>query len=157
MRQTSKEAIGQVYVPQINWLLMVCVIGLVLSFGSSTTWPPPTVSPWPAPWSSTTGLLALVARLLWRWSLPVTACHGGVLRGGPGAFFLANAIKIPQGGWFPLLVGGVVFTLMSTWRHGSAGSSPDRTSADNSDDVEAFIAVGRRRLGTAGCPGPLSS
>ncbi len=118
VRQTSDEAIGQVYVPQINWLLMVCVIGLVLAFGSSDNLAAAYGIAVAGTMVITTGLLAIVARRLWRWSLPVTVVVIGFFLLVDLAFFVANAVKIPQGGWFPLLVGAVVFTLMSTWRRG---------------------------------------
>ena len=73
IRQTSAEAIGQVYVPQINWLLMVCVLGLVLSFGSSDNLAAAYGIAVAGTMVITTSLLAVVARCLWRWSLPVTA------------------------------------------------------------------------------------
>jgi KUP system potassium uptake protein len=73
VHQTSEEAIGQVYVPQINWLLMVCVIGLVLSFRSSDNLAAAYGIAVAGTMVITTGLLAVVARRLWHWSLPVTA------------------------------------------------------------------------------------
>ena len=118
IHQTSDEAIGQVYVPQINWLLMICVIGLVLAFGSSDNLAAAYGIAVAGTMVITTGLLAIVARRLWRWSLPVTVAVIGFFAVVDIGFFSANAVKIPQGGWFPLLVGVVVFTLMSTWRRG---------------------------------------
>ena len=118
VHQTSDEAIGQVYVPQINWLLMACVIGLVLAFGSSDNLAAAYGIAVAGTMVITTGLLALVARRVWGWSVPTTALVIGIFLLVDLAFFAANAVKIPQGGWFPILVGVVVFTLMSTWRHG---------------------------------------
>src|SRR6202040_4074320 len=71
VQQTSDEAIGQVYVPQINWLLMVCVIGLVMAFGSSDNLAAAYGIAVAGTMVITTGLLAIVARRLWRWGLPV--------------------------------------------------------------------------------------
>jgi len=130
IHQTSAEAIGQVYVPQINWLLMVCVIGLVLAFGSSDNLAAAYGIAVAGTMVITTGLLALVARRLWGWSVPLTAAVIGVFFVVDIAFFAANAVKIPQGGWFPLLIGAVVFTLMSTWRRGRQ-IVLERTSEDN--------------------------
>ena len=130
VRQTSAEAIGQVYVPQINWLLMVCVIGLVLAFGSSDNLAAAYGIAVAGTMVITTGLLALVARRLWHWSVPLTAAVIGFFMLVDLAFFAANAVKIPQGGWFPILVGAVVFTLMSTWRRGRQ-IVLERTSEDN--------------------------
>ena len=130
MRQTSAEAIGQVYVPQINWLLMACVIGLVLAFGSSDNLAAAYGIAVAGTMVITTGLLAVVARRLWRWSMPVAVVVIGFFLLVDLAFFAANAIKIPQGGWFPLLIGVGVFTLMSTWRRGRQ-IVLERTSEDN--------------------------
>ena len=118
VHQTSDEAIGQVYVPQINWLLMACVIGLVLAFGSSDNLAAAYGIAVAGTMVITTGLLTLVARRVWGWSVPLTAIVISLFLLVDLAFFAANAVKIPQGGWFPILVGVVVFTLMSTWRRG---------------------------------------
>jgi len=138
VRQTSAEAIGQVYVPQINWLLMVCVIGLVLAFGSSDNLAAAYGIAVAGTMVITTGLLAVVARRLWRWSLPVTVAVIGFFLVVDLTFFAANAVKILQGGWFPLLIGAVVFTLMSTWRRGRQ-IVLERTSEDNLP-LKQFIA-----------------
>ena len=130
VQQTSAEAIGQVYVPQVNWLLMACVIGLVLAFGSSDNLAAAYGIAVAGTMVITTGLLAVVARRLWRWSLPVTTAVIGLFLLVDLTFFAANAVKIPQGGWFPLLIGAVVFTLMSTWRRGRQ-IVLERTSEDN--------------------------
>src|SRR5664279_2638768 len=130
VRQTSAEAIGQVYVPQINWLLMACVIGLVLAFGSSDNLAAAYGIAVAGTMVITTGLLAVVARRLWRGSMPVAVGVIGFFLLVDLAFFAANAIKIPQGGWFPLLIGVGVFTLMSTWRRGRQ-IVLERTSEDN--------------------------
>ncbi len=138
VRQTSEEAIGQVYVPQINWLLMLCVIGLVLAFGSSDNLAAAYGIAVAGTMVITTGLLAVVARRLWRWSLPVTTAVIGLFLLVDLTFFAANAVKIPQGGWFPLLVGAAAFTLMSTWRRGRQ-IVLERTSEDN-PPLKQFLA-----------------
>src|ERR1700722_3696771 len=138
IHQTSEEAIGQVYVPQINWLLMVCVVGLVLSFGASDNLAAAYGIAVAGTMVITSSLLAVVARRLWRWSLPVTVAVIGLFLVVDVAFFVANAAKIPQGGWFPLLIGAVVFMLMSTWRRGRQ-IVLERTSEDN-PPLQQFIA-----------------
>ena len=137
VQQTSKEAIGQVYVPQVNWLLLICVIGLVLAFGSSDNLAAAYGIAVAGTMVITTGMLAIVARNRWHWSLPVTVLTMGLFMVVDLAFFAANAVKIPQGGWFPLLVGLVVFTLMSTWRRGRQ-IVLERTSEDN-PNLREFI------------------
>ena len=138
VRQTSKEAIGQVYVPQINWLLMVCVIALVVGFGSSDNLAAAYGIAVAGTMVITTCLLAVVARQLWRWSLPVTIGVIGFFTVVDLAFLTANLAKIVQGGWFPLLIGVVVFTLMSTWRRGRQ-IVLERTREDNLP-LKQFIA-----------------
>ena len=118
VHQTSDQEIGQVYVPQINWLLMVSVIGLVLAFRSSDALAAAYGIAVVGTMLVTTILLAVVARRLWNWSIALTAIVMGFLFVVDFAFFAANVVKIPQGGWFPLVIGALVFTLMSTWRRG---------------------------------------
>jgi len=146
IRQTSEEAIGQVYVPQINWLLMAAVIGLVLAFRSSDALAAAYGIAVVGTMLVTTVLLAIVARRRWGWSLPLTAAAMGFFLTIDLAFFFANIVKIPQGGWFPILIGVVVFTLMSTWRRGRE-IILERTSED-SVSLKDFVA----RLDTSALP-----
>jgi KUP system potassium uptake protein len=138
VHQTSEEAIGQVYVPQINWLLMICVIGLVLSFRSSDALASAYGIAVVSTMLITTALLAIVARRLWNWSLALTIGVIGFFLVVDLAFFAANVVKIPDGGWFPLLVGAIAFTLMSTWRRGRQ-IILERMSEDNLP-LDRFIA-----------------
>ena len=130
VRQTSSEAIGQVYVPQINWLLAIIVTGLVLSFRSSDALAAAYGIAVSGTMLITTVLLAAVARRRWGWGMPMTLAVIGAFLVVDLAFFTANSLKIIDGGWFPLLVGVVVFTLMSTWRRGRQ-LLLERTSEDN--------------------------
>ena len=117
-RHTSRDTIGQIYIPSVNWAMAVVVVLLVLAFGSSSA----LAVAYGVSVSGTmlidTLLLALVARALWPawrwWVLPLCA----VFLVGDVAFVVANAAKIPVGGWFPLALGIVLFTLLRTWRHG---------------------------------------
>jgi KUP system potassium uptake protein len=117
IRHTSKETIGQIYVPGINWTLMVAVIVLVLAFRSSTG----LAAAYGVSVSGTmlidTLLLALVAHATWRarvWVLPLCVVFVCIEL----AFLVANAVKFVDGAWFPLAVGIVVFTMLRTWRRG---------------------------------------
>jgi len=118
IKHTSSDTIGQIYVPGINWMLMVLVIGLVVSFRSSTA----LATAYGISVSLTmlidTLLLAIVARALWpKWRrivLPLCVLFFIVEL----AFVIANAAKIPDGGWFPLVLGIVLFTMLRTWRRG---------------------------------------
>ena len=118
--QTSAEQIGQIYIPGVNWILMVATLLLVFTFQTSSN----LAAAYGIAVSTTmviTTLLAFrVARERWKWSwvsvLPITAGFLVV----DLAFFGANIFRIVEGGWVPMLVGGVVFFLFSTWKRGRA-------------------------------------
>ncbi len=118
IKHTSHETIGQIYIPGINWMLMVLVIGLVLSFRTSSA----LATAYGISVSMTmlidTLLLVIVARALWPrmrlWVLPLCA----LFLLGDVAFVIANGAKILAGGWFPVILGVTLFTLLRTWRRG---------------------------------------
>ena len=118
IEHTYSEEEGQVYVPQVNWALMVSTIAIVIGFGSSTSLAAAYGIAVTMTMIITTLLLHVVAVELWKWPLwvayPVTAIFLSV----DLAFFGANALKILHGGWLPLVIGGVLFTLMTTWKTG---------------------------------------
>ncbi|WP_028916404.1 potassium transporter Kup [Pseudoxanthomonas sp. J35] len=118
IKHTSHDAIGQIYVPGINWMLMVMVIGLVLAFRSSSNLAVAYGISVSATMLIDTLLLALVARALWprwrNWVLPLCVVFFVIDVG----FVVANGAKILQGAWFPVVLGIVLFTLMRTWRRG---------------------------------------
>jgi KUP system potassium uptake protein len=118
IEQTSKSEAGQIYVPQINWLLAAGVAGLVLGFGSSDALSSAYGIAVVTTMIATTILSLLVAHLRWQWGLLPLLGIGGIFLAVDLAFFGANILKIPQGGWFPLIVGALVFMLMMTWRRG---------------------------------------
>ena len=115
---TSERIIGQIYVPVVNWVLMICCIGLVLGFGSSSNLAAAYGVAITTTMLITTILFYVVARRRWNWpaaiALPVAAFFIII----DLAFFSANMLKIAHGGWFPLLVSGVILFLMLTWRKG---------------------------------------
>ena len=117
---TSKEAIGQIYIPSINWALMLSTIGLVLGFRESSNIAAAYGVAVTTTMVITTLLAYVVARHLWGWRrlavLPVALFFLVI----DGAFFGANIVKVPEGGWFPLAVAALVYTLMSTWKQGRA-------------------------------------
>ncbi len=116
--QTSGEEIGQIYIPLINWILMLSCIGLVIGFGSSSNLAGAYGVAVTTTMVITTFLAFFVAREIWGWSLWVCLLvSAGFLIVDLG-FFGANILKIFEGGWFPLLVGAGVYTIMSTWRRG---------------------------------------
>ena len=115
---TSAMESGQIYVPAINWILMFCCIGLVIGFGSSSNLAAAYGFSVTTDMVITTLLFFFVVRERFKWALSgcLLLCGGFLVF--DLAFFGANFAKILHGGWFPLLVAGVVFTLMSTWKTG---------------------------------------
>ncbi|WP_448204650.1 potassium transporter Kup [Azospirillum sp. sgz302134] len=118
IRHTSEEEIGQIYVPKINWTLCVLVISLVLGFESSSNLAAAYGIAVTGEMSITAILFYVVARTLWRWSRPAAGLLTALFLSVDLAFFSANLLKVPQGGWFPLLAAAALFTLMWTWRRG---------------------------------------
>ena len=118
IQHTSSREFGQVYIPTINWVLMVACIGLVFGFRSSSNLAAAYGVGVSTDMVITTILFYTVARERWRWSALVAGLLAGALLVVDLSFFAANTLKIPQGGWFPLVVAAVVFTLMSTWKRG---------------------------------------
>src|SRR5437868_8317694 len=115
---TSERTIGQVYMPFVNWVLFVAVVILVLGFGTSTALANAYGIAVSATMVIEVMLLTVVARLLWKWSRPMLVVVMGAFLLVDATFFAANATKVLAGGWFPLLVGSVVFTLLITWKRG---------------------------------------
>ena len=115
---TSSEEIGQVYVPQVNWALMICTIVIVIGFGSSTALAAAYGIAVTLTMVITAVLLHVVATERWHWPLPVAFLVTGLFLSIDLAFFGANVLKILHGGWLPLVIGAVLFTLMTTWKTG---------------------------------------
>ncbi len=118
IRQTSDKAMGQIYVPFTNWTLYVAVMTLVFGFKSSSNLAAAYGIAVTGTMMIDTILVAFVIVLMWRWSLwlAIPAIVGFLVV--DFAYFAANAIKIPQGGWFPLAMGLVSFTVLTTWKRG---------------------------------------
>ncbi|HEY6559918.1 MAG TPA: potassium transporter Kup [Polyangiaceae bacterium] len=115
---TSERQIGQIYVPAINWLLMIATIALVLSFGSSSRLAAAYGIAVTLTMVITTLLSYVVARYRWGWSAPAAVGLTSVFLVIDLAFLGANLVKIHDGGWFPLVVGVTVFTALATWKRG---------------------------------------
>ncbi|PYQ72341.1 MAG: potassium transporter Kup [Acidobacteria bacterium] len=118
IRHTSAQEKGQVYVPEINWLLMLATLGLVFGFKSSTNLASAYGMAVTATMVITTVLAYVVTRELWRWGFWRAGLITGAFLVIDLAFFSANLLKIEHGGWFPLLVAGAVYLVMSTWNKG---------------------------------------
>ncbi|HUJ12393.1 MAG TPA: potassium transporter Kup [Thermoanaerobaculia bacterium] len=118
IRHTSAREIGQIYIPSVNWILMICSIGLVLAFRASTNLAAAYGVAVTTTMAITTALVAVVERELWRWSLATIIAVTVPLLTIDLSFFLANIVKVAEGGWFPLAVGIAIYTLMTTWQTG---------------------------------------
>jgi KUP system potassium uptake protein len=116
--QTSDEAEGQVYVPPVDWLLAIAVLGLVVGFCSSDALASAHGMAVAGDMLVTKMLVAIAAHRLWTWSLLVVAPVMGFFLLLDLTFVSANVHKIPSGGWFPLTVGAVLLTMMLCWRRG---------------------------------------
>jgi KUP system potassium uptake protein len=115
---TSPREIGQVYIASINWSLMVACVGLVVSFRSSTNLAAAYGVAVTTTMVITTVLLFFVMRERWKWPLTVSVSVTALFLVVDVSFFAANIVKVPAGGWFPLVVGGLLFFVMTTWKLG---------------------------------------
>ena len=115
---TSGDEIGQVYVPQVNWALMVSTIVIVIGFGSSTALAAAYGIAVTLTMVITAVLLQVIATERWGWPPALAYAVTGVFLIIDLAFFAANALKITHGGWLPLVIGAFLFTLMTTWKTG---------------------------------------
>jgi KUP system potassium uptake protein len=118
IEHTSAQEIGQIYIPGMNWTLMLTCIGLVMGFKSSSNLAAAYGIAVTTTMVLTSVLLFVVARQIWGWGWLTTGVLMAFFLSIDLAFFGANLIKIPHGGWFPLVVAAVVFTVMTTWRQG---------------------------------------
>ncbi len=117
---TSEREIGQVYLPVINWLQLIAVLLAVVGFGSSDALASAYGIAVTATMLATTILTYFVIRYRWRMNLLLCLGATGFFFVIDAAFFSANVLKLLHGGWFPLTLGVLLFTLMLTWRRGRA-------------------------------------
>ncbi len=139
IRQTSDKVYGQIYVPVVNWMMMVATIGITIAFGSSDRLAGAYGTAVSTTMLLTTCLLFTAMRKTWRWPLAVSILIAGLFLIVDVGFFGANLLKIAEGGWLPLTFGALVFFLMLTWRSGidavreslaQASEAPERFVAD---------------------------
>jgi KUP system potassium uptake protein len=143
IRQTSDKAQGQIYVPFTNWTLYLAVVFLVFAFQSSTNLAAAYGIAVTGTMTITTMLIAFVIVLLWRWPLLIAIPLIAILLIVDTTYFAANALKIPEGGWFPLGIALVSFTVLTTWKRGrellfakiSQQSVPMQTILDGIGDM----------------------
>jgi KUP system potassium uptake protein len=137
LQHTSEREIGQIYVPFINWTLLIAVSLLVLGFRSSDNLGGAYGIAVTLAMMIDSVLIFIVMRRIWGWKLPIALAVALPLGAIDLSFLASNSLKIPEGGWFPLLIGGIVFTLLTTWKRGRA-LLMQRLSED-SMPLEAFI------------------
>lgn len=152
IRHTSVQAIGQIYVPAVNWTLLVAVAAAVVGFGSSSKLTSAYGVAVMGTMLVTTFLTFFVIRYSWGYPLWLCLAATGFFMLIDGTLFAAALLKIHEGGWFPLVLGAGVFVVMMTWRRGRellfsrlrADSLPVATFLKS-----VFIAPPQRVPGTA--------
>lgn len=115
---TSERAAGQIYLPAINWGLLAMVLALVLGFGESTRLASAYGISVVGTMLITTIMLAVLVFRVWKWNRVLAALTIGLFLAVDGIYFASNITKIPDGGWFPLAVAAVLFTVLTTWARG---------------------------------------
>jgi KUP system potassium uptake protein len=150
IRQTSDRVYGQIYVPVVNWLMMIATVGVTVAFRSSDHLSGAYGTAVSTTMLLTTCLLFSAMRNIWKWPLAVCLAVAGLFIVVDAAFFLANLLKIADGGWLPLVLGILVFLIMMTWRSGVdavratlAGRTPV------TDSFHASVKAAPRVPGTA--------
>jgi KUP system potassium uptake protein len=119
IRHTSAQEAGQIYIPTINWLMMIACIGLVLGFESSSRLAAAYGIAVTLTMIITTILLIVLAKEKWKWPRIALIPFAIVFLTIDAAFLGANLFKIPDGGWFPLVVAVLIFTQLTTWKRGT--------------------------------------
>jgi KUP system potassium uptake protein len=135
---TSSRTIGQIYIPAVNNALWVACVGLVVAFQSSSNLAATYGVAVTGTMTTTTVLLLVVARTQWHWSSWKLVLVGGLFLVVDLAFLGTNLFKIPDGGWFPLVVAAFIFLLMSTWKKGRVRLS--EIVLENTLPIDLFLA-----------------
>jgi KUP system potassium uptake protein len=148
--QTSAEAYGQIYVPFVNWTMMVFTIAITVAFGSSDRLAGAYGTAVSTTMVLTTALLYQVMRRRWHWPPYQALAVAGILLAVDLAFFCANLLKITEGGWVPLTFGAMVFFVMTTWHYG-VEAVHRRNMARSRQPAEFFAQL--RRDSVARVPG----
>ncbi len=139
IRQTSDEVYGQIYVPVVNWMMMAATVGITVAFRSSDRLAGAYGTAVSTTMLLTTCLLFVAMIKVWRWSIWTAAPIAAAFLIVDTGYFSANLLKIADGGWLPLTLGGIIFFIMLTWRSGidavrasmaNASRSPERFLAD---------------------------
>ncbi len=117
-QHTSEKALGQIYIPAVNWGLLVMVIVLVLGFRESGRLASAYGIAVTGTMLITTVMLGFLVFQVWKWNKVLAAATIGTFLLVDGTYFASNITKIPDGGWFPLLVAAISFTVLTTWAKG---------------------------------------
>jgi KUP system potassium uptake protein len=115
---TSAKAAGQIYVPTVNWALLVLVILLVMGFQTSSNLAAAYGIAVTGTMFITACMLGVLTFAVWKWNPLLATLVTGAFLIVDGLYFASNVTKIPDGGWFPLLVAAIAFTLLTTWATG---------------------------------------
>ncbi|NQW57995.1 MAG: potassium transporter Kup [Polynucleobacter sp.] len=115
---TSDNEIGQIYMPTINWLLLFMVVVVVITFKSSANLAAAYGIAVTTTMIIDTILAAIVMSVVWKWNPTFIALVIGAFIAVDLSFFSANLLKVAEGGWFPILVGGICFLFLMTWYQG---------------------------------------
>jgi KUP system potassium uptake protein len=144
IRHTSERQIGQIYVPAINAILLVAVLAIVIGFGSSLALASAYGVAVTGTFILNTTLFLAVARILWHKPWPLIALGAAVFLTIEFAFFAANLTKVAHGGWLPLSIALVVFTIVITWHTGREIVNANRVRAEGllADFIEQIGAPG---------------
>jgi KUP system potassium uptake protein len=118
IRHTSRQQMGQIYLPWVNRVLLVLTLAVVIGFRSSDNLGAAYGIAVVGTMTIDSILVMIVFRRMWNWSRLRVAVVGGLFLGIDFAFLAANADKVEHGGWFPLVLGAIILVLMSTWRRG---------------------------------------
>ena len=118
INHTSASAAGQIYIPLVNWSLLSMVVLLVLSFGSSSALASAYGIAVTGTMFISTCMMAVLVLTVWKWNRWLAYGFVGTFLIIDAAYFASNLTKIPDGGWFPLLVGAIAFTFLTTWAKG---------------------------------------
>ncbi len=148
---TSASAFGQIYIPAVNWALLVLVMALVLGFQSSSNLAAAYGIAVTGTMLIDTFLVGVLVLTIWRWPKWWAAPLLGIFAVVDLAYFASNLTKVPDGGWFPLVIGLIGFTGLTTWSRGRA--LMQERLRDSSMPMEVFIksaaAAATRVPGTA--------
>ncbi|WP_255538802.1 potassium transporter Kup [Polynucleobacter sp. Latsch14-2] len=139
VRHTSDREIGQIYMPFVNWTLLILVVAVVLAFKKSENLAAAYGIAVTTTMIVTTFLAAIVMRVVWRWNTLLVSLVIGAFLVVDFAFLMANLLKIMEGGWFPLLLGAACFLLLMTWYQGR--QLLRQRSVEEGIELKGFIDV----------------